>query len=199
MPMRRHIHAALLAVLALCAFAPPAHAAAPACRGADDAPTAANRDEARAATLCLLNAERAKHGLRSLSENSRLTRASERYSRDMVRRRFFDHVDPDGHDLVDRLRAVSYVRRSGGWIAGENIAWGQGSSSTPRQIVRAWMNSQGHRENILNGRFREIGLGIAPGSPGHGAGDEAATYTTDFGTVTGRAASRRRAHRSARR
>ena len=72
------------------------------------------------------------------------------------------------------------------WSAGENIAWGQGDLSTPRSIVAAWMASPGHRANILNGEYTQIGLGLAPGSPVDATWG--ATYTTDFGSVAGSSA-----------
>jgi len=62
---------------------------------------------------------------------------------------------------------------------GENIAWGSGSLATPREIERGWMRSPRHRANILSQRFREIGAGVAAGTPERAGG---ATYTTDFGT-----------------
>jgi hypothetical protein len=101
----------------------------------------------------------------------------------MVAEQFFDHVAPDGSTLVQRLTDVGYISDDVDWSAGENIAWGQGNLSTPRSIVAAWMNSAGHRANILNGEYTQIGLGLAAGSPvdaGWGT-----TYTTDFGSVSG--------------
>ena len=69
---------------------------------------------------------------------------------------------------------------AGGWAYGENLAWGAGSRATPRQIVAAWMASSGHRANILSARWRNIGVGIAPGAPMAGVG-HAASYVTHFG------------------
>jgi uncharacterized protein YkwD len=168
----------LLLVLAALVFAAPSAAAQ--CAGADTVPTAQTLDTARAATLCLLNAERTARGLRPLRENALLTRASDGHSRDMVRRRYFDHTDPAGKDVLDRLRAVGYIGRRARCFAGENIAYGPGEYATPRAIVRLWMGSRDHKANILEPRYREIGLGVAPGAPMDGAGDHAATYTTAF-------------------
>ncbi|HEV3002144.1 MAG TPA: CAP domain-containing protein, partial [Solirubrobacteraceae bacterium] len=69
-----------------------------------------------------------------------------------------------------------------GWSVGENIAWGSGTLSSPAGIVAAWMASPGHKENLLNPTYREIGIGIVPGSPRSPEMAGAATYTTDFGT-----------------
>jgi uncharacterized protein YkwD len=98
----------------------------------------------------------------------------------MVSRRFFDHNSPGGRDLVDRVMAARWTSRNSAWSVGENIAWGTGEYATPRRIVISWMNSPGHRQNIL-GNFREAGAGVAAGAP-QGTRREAGTYTLDFGT-----------------
>jgi uncharacterized protein YkwD len=95
----------------------------------------------------------------------------------MVRRHYFSHVSLSGSTFLQRIKRTGYLRRARSWSAGENIAWGSGGYATPRSIVRAWMNSPPHRENILNGRFREIGLGVARGAPRGGG----ATYVNEFG------------------
>jgi uncharacterized protein YkwD len=142
--------------------------------------TAAARRAARKALLCLLNAERRARGLRALRFNARLRRAASGHSRSMVRRAFFAHVQPGGVGLVQRLRRVHWIPRRGGWSAGENIAFGWGSAGTPLAIHQAWMHSTAHRANILRGRFREVGFGLASGMP-RGSRSRGITYTTDFG------------------
>jgi uncharacterized protein YkwD len=138
-----------------------------------------SRKRARRAILCLLNRERRKRGLPALRHEHSLFVASYGHSRAMVRQRFFAHVEPGGIGLITRLFRVGYVR-GGIWGVGENIAWGMGGFETPRNIVRAWMHSTGHRANILRRSFHEIGIGVYSGSPPI---DErrGATYTTDFG------------------
>jgi uncharacterized protein YkwD len=176
--------AALFASLILASALPALSSASGAvCPGADEQPRAATIARARAATLCLMNAERAERGLRALKQNSRLYRASRRYAARMVQRRFFDHVGPRGDTVVERLRSIGYLPRSVQWTVGENLAWGGQSLGTPREIVRAWMESPGHRRNILARPFREVGIGIALGSPVGGRTDAAATYTAAFGAV----------------
>jgi uncharacterized protein YkwD len=133
---------------------------------------------ARDATLCLLNRVRARHGLRSLRLNPKLSRAARRHSRDMVRHRYFAHDSRNGRSPFDRMRATRYVPRNASWTLGENIGWGSGSLAEPASLVRAWMHSPSHRANILSRRFRDVGIGIVPGAPVGGGG---ATYTTDFG------------------
>ena len=136
--------------------------------------------QARNATLCLLNRVRARHGLPPLRMNHKLSRAARKHSRDMVRRRYFAHDSLDGRSPFQRMRATRYVPRGASWVLGENLGWGSGSLSEPKSLVRAWMHSPGHRRNILDGRFRDIGIGIVRGAPvgGYPGG---ATYTTDFG------------------
>jgi uncharacterized protein YkwD len=177
---------AFLATAAAALAAPAgAHASAQdaACPGADAVPTAATIAQASQATLCLLNNERAAAGLHPVGESPGLTQPSAAYSARMVTERFFAHVSPDGGTLVDRLTAARYIAPDGDWTVGENIAWGQGELGTPRNIAVAWMNSPGHRHNILTGEFTEIGIGIALGTPGDPSWG--ATYTTDFGAVAG--------------
>src|SRR5918911_3348254 len=178
---------ALLAT-AVAALAAPAGAQASAqdaaCPGADNVPTAGTIAQASQATLCLLNNERAAAGLHAVAETPGLTQPSAAYSARMVAEDFFAHVSPDGGTLVDRLTAARYIAPDGDWTVGENIAWGQGDLGTPRNIVVAWMNSPGHRHNILTAEFDEIGIGIALGTPGDPSWG--ATYTTDFGAVAGR-------------
>ena len=186
--MLSHRRAIALLAAAVAALAAPAGAQASAqdaaCPGADDVPTAATIAQASQATLCLLNDERAVAGLHPVAETPGLTQPSAAYSARMVAEDFFAHVSPDGGTLVDRLTAARYIAPDGDWTVGENIAWGQAELSTPRNIVIAWMNSPGHRHNILTGEFTEIGIGIALGTPGDPSWG--ATYTTDFGAVAGR-------------
>lgn len=166
-------------VSAGCLFAAPVAQAAHGsrCPGADTAPTVQNLRQARTATLCLLNAQRGARGLRPLRGNARLAVAAERHSADMAAHHYFAHVAPSGLDPVARLERIGYVSGSGSWTVGENIAWGGGPLASPRAIVKMWMHSPGHRANILQRSFREIGVGVVPSAP-DGPG---ATYTTDFG------------------
>jgi uncharacterized protein YkwD len=182
MPARKLTSLVALAAGAALALGTPTAGAATRCAHADRIPTRATLAQARAATLCLLNRERAGRGLRALRANSKLRSAAAGHSRDMAARDYFAHDTPSGLSVVDRVRRAGYLRNARSWSVGENIAWGGGSYATPRQIVDMWMHSEGHRANILDGGFREIGIGIAPALPvsGHGAG-RGATYTTDFG------------------
>ncbi|MER7959482.1 CAP domain-containing protein [Streptomyces sp. NPDC096030] len=103
--------------------------------------------------ISLVNAERAKAGCGPLSANATLTRAAQGHSDDMAARDYFDHTNPDGDGPGERVTAAGYP-----WSTyGENIAMGQ---STPEQVMNSWMNSPGHRANILNCDFKEIGIGV---------------------------------------
>jgi uncharacterized protein YkwD len=95
-------------------------------------------------------------------------------------RNFFSHESPGGSDLADRVRRTGYLDGARSWALGENIAWGSGSRATPASIVGVWMNSSGHRDNILDRGFEHIGIGVARGAPVPDVSD-GATYTTDFG------------------
>jgi uncharacterized protein YkwD len=164
---RRAACAALAAAAVLPAAAPAAaEARGPVCAGADDVPSAASLDRARTATLCLLNAERTRRGLRRLRDEPALRRSAQAYAADMARRDFFSHTSPDGGDLLDRLRRPRrYLDGARSWRVGENLAWGAEADATPRRIVAAWMASPGHRANVLAAGFRESGLGVALGAP----------------------------------
>ena len=170
--------AALAAALAVLLLPAPAASAATACDAADTpASQVTNRVLVRA-TLCVLNAARARHRLPPLRLNTQLSAAARLHSRAMTRRRFFSHTSRGGASFVDRIRASGYLAGARSWTVGENIAYGASGRSSARAIGRAWMNSPGHRANILSSSFRDIGIGIASGTP---VGADGATYTTDFG------------------
>lgn len=100
--------------------------------------------------VALVNAERAKYGLSALKVDSRVQQAAQVRVKETVQS--FSHTRPNGSSFSTALTeaGVSYIR------SGENIAYGQ---STPQQVVQAWMNSSGHRANILNESFTTIGVG----------------------------------------
>jgi uncharacterized protein YkwD len=176
MPSKNRIRIAAAAAALAVALVAPAHASAH-CAWANMNPNDVTQKQAAHATLCLLNKQRRAHGLKKLRENSDLDLASQRHAADMARRNYFAHGD-----FVGRIRAAHYLSGANrGYTLGENIAWGSWDYATPAGIVNAWMHSPGHRANILNGRFHEIGLGIARGAPVSGQ-SRGGTYVTDFGT-----------------
>ncbi len=100
----------------------------------------------------LTNQERAKKGLQPLKANAELNYVADKYAESMSNGNFFSHTAPDGSKPWDRLKTIGYEART----VGENIAKGQ---RTPQQVLYGWMNSSGHRANILNPNFTEIGAG----------------------------------------
>lgn len=152
------------------------------CNGAELVPGPENVTAVRTATLCLVNQERSERDLVALKAQASLQSVASNYARQMVDQRFFEHTSPDGSTLVDRIERTRYLSGSlRQWTVGENIAWGSGVLATPRQIVEAWMGSPGHRRNILDKRYRELGLGVALGAPRAGVEGPAATYVNNFG------------------
>jgi uncharacterized protein YkwD len=170
-----------LAALAVALTALPAVAEARGCERANATTAHANKRQIVRATLCELNRTRAHHGLHRLRFNKRLSRAARRHARDMARRNYFSHDTLGGGSFLDRIRRTGYLRGAHSWIVGENLAWGSRGYSRPQVIMRMWMNSPGHRANILNGSFREIGIGVAYDAPVRHGGRPAGTYATDFG------------------
>ncbi|MFI1393403.1 sigma-70 family RNA polymerase sigma factor [Streptomyces sp. NPDC020681] len=109
--------------------------------------------------VALVNQERAKQGCAPVSGNDRLDTAARLHSEDMAAKDYFSHTSLDGRSPGDRITAAGYQ-----WSTyGENIARGQ---QTPESVMDSWMNSEGHRANILNCDFKEMGVGIHEGSGG---------------------------------
>lgn len=106
----------------------------------------------------LLNADRAKNGLAPLKLNSQLTKLGENYAKDMIQRNFFAHTDPDGKSPFDRMAKAGISYKS----AGENLA----INTNVTTAETAFMNSSGHRANILNSSYTDVGVGVAYDSKG---------------------------------
>ncbi|MEU8824871.1 CAP domain-containing protein [Streptomyces sp. NPDC048636] len=104
------------------------------------------------AVAVLVNQERDRRGLVSLASDERLRESARSHSEDMARRHFFDHLTPEGLSPADRMVAHGYPLP-----AAENIAAGQ---PHPVVVMADWMNSPGHRVNILHADFRVIGVGV---------------------------------------
>ena len=106
----------------------------------------------------LVNEIRAQYGLNILTENWELSRVARYKSQDMRDRGYFSHTSPTYGSPFDMMKAFGLSYRS----AGENIAYGY---RTPEAVVKAWMNSSGHRENILSAKYTQIGVGyVASGN-----------------------------------
>ncbi|MCF6138448.1 SafA/ExsA family spore coat assembly protein [Pseudalkalibacillus berkeleyi] len=104
----------------------------------------------------LVNDERAKYGLQPLQENWELSRVARYKSKDMIENNYFSHTSPTYGSPFKMIEDFGITYRS----AGENIAAGQ---QTAEEVVNAWMNSEGHRKNILSSNYTEIGVGYAKG------------------------------------
>ncbi|MHB8882448.1 MAG: CAP domain-containing protein [Thermodesulfovibrionales bacterium] len=130
----------------------------------------------------LINKERAKKGLRSLLWDESLHRIARKYSQDMVQRNFFSHDDPDGRTFYERYKAARFecriTVRDTTCLGAENIAQDNLYSSSfykdgkifyhhntedqiAESVVKRWMSSRGHRENILTPYFKRHGIGVA--------------------------------------
>ncbi len=153
------------------------------CANVDLTPTPDNLAEIKAATLCLINQQRAKKGLQPLRDNGRLDAAAEQHSEDMVTNNYFDHTEPSGETFDSRIMTSGYVPSGWDYMLGENIAMGTLQLASPAAIVDAWMASPEHRANIL-ADFRDSGIGVVAQAPTEGAGGQpGATYTEEFGVV----------------
>jgi uncharacterized protein YkwD len=128
-----------------------------------------NYKEAR--TLILHNRERSNRGLRTLCVHPKLTKAARAHSADMIKNDYLGH-----NSTGSRLRLYGYDWR----IFAENIGGGAGEYASPANMFSRWMNSSTHRANILDGRYREIGIGTATGNYKGRTGYT--MYTVDFGT-----------------
>ncbi|MFI1015642.1 CAP domain-containing protein [Streptomyces sp. NPDC020965] len=107
---------------------------------------------AEAEVLALVNQERAKVGCAPVRFDASLARLAGAFSSDMAQRGFFSHTDPDGDTPWDRAEQAGVAN-----MGGENIARGQADAGA---VMNSWMNSQGHRENILNCDYKTLGVGV---------------------------------------
>lgn len=117
----------------------------------------------------MVNEERRKAGLSKLEVAPLLGVAARAHSTDMATRNYYSHHSPEGTTVADRVTLTGY----GFAVVGENIAWGQENA---RQVMNAWMRSRGHKANILNPQYTEIGVGVE--ETRHGA----IVWTQNFGT-----------------
>jgi len=146
--------------------------AAQACQGQDNGKASADAQER--VMLCLVNHARSARGLSPLTASKALTKAADHKSRDIIRCNEFSH-EACGREFTFWMTHFGYR----GCSAGENIAWGSGGLGTPASIFKAWMHSQGHRENIL-GPYEDTGIGLQSGKLEGYAG--AHVWTQEFGS-----------------
>jgi len=155
------------------------------CQNTEAIPDVGNLEPAQAATLCLVNQERARNGELPLAPNAQLAQAARRHSEDMVSGDYFAHVSPNGETPLQRVEASGYIPNAGaGYTLGENIAWGTLYLATPRSIVQAWIASPEHLANILDADYRDSAIAIVPAPPPSlASGQAGATYTQEFGVI----------------
>ena len=107
--------------------------------------------------VSLTNAQREQHKVPAVKENPKLTKAAEARVKDMFDKDYWDHFAPDGKEPWDAIKAQTYEYS----YAGENLAKGFTDANS---TVQAWMNSQTHKENLLNSNYEEIGIAVASGN-----------------------------------
>ena len=181
LPARRRLRqlaaALVLAAAGLCLIGAPQARAS--CAGEWNSPSQLSTFGARSSLFCLINEERRANGLAALAPNRSLGLAAEHHSRVMNRRNFFGH-EPDGSP-ASRAKRAGYMSGASWWMVGEALAWGRGNRGTPQAAVAAMMASPVHRAVILSGDFRDLGVGVAMGTPLQTGGANAAIYTLEFG------------------
>lgn len=171
--------ALILAVLAILAPASASAAKTP-CGSPAAVPRAQSLHQMRSSVLCLLNRIRVHYKLHPLSYNQELRTSASAHSVSMVVHGYFAHEGPGG-SMDNRILRAGYLASGGRFVIGEDIGGGGGRLGSPLAVVRDWMHSPVHRENILDPHFRDVGVGVARGFPYGIGGARAATYTVDFG------------------
>jgi uncharacterized protein YkwD len=145
---------------------------APTTRCANQTSATASLNVQAQAMYCLINYARERSGRTSLTPTA-LMESAARKARDILACQQFSHT-ACGKDFAFHIRAVGY----GGscWGAGENLAFGTGSFGAPRQIMSGWLNSSGHRQNMLASYFRHYGIGVLRGTLGGSGGQVWVTH-----------------------
>lgn len=134
-----------------------------------------NADERK--TFALHNQVRKNRDLRLFCVDPKLQRVARAHSQDMIKRDYFSHTTKGtNRGGCARIKNSGYRFR----YCAENIAWGQREKGEPDNIMRNWMNSSGHRRNILDERYREVGIGTETGT--FKGKRNVTMYTVDFGT-----------------
>ncbi len=139
--------------------------------------------------FCLANNERVFRGIPALTSSSLLGGTARAHAQDAFTRKWWvpgadPHTNPDGKTPADRIRGAGYCP-SGTWRVAENVYWGWGTPlQTPRSAVTWWMNSPGHKANILDPNLRELGVGVVLGAPQPGTFPDAAVFVQNFGSCT---------------
>ena len=136
----------------------------------------------RTALLGQINSFRSAHGLVRLKASDPLTGVADRHSSQMAKLGFFSHDSANGQPFTQRLKQAYSPRGYRSWSVGENLVWG-GPDIPASRAFKLWLSSPPHRANLLNARWREIGLGAvhSTSAPGVYGGGAATIVTADFG------------------
>ena len=159
-----------------------AHSGPFGCRDANLRPTVRNLGAVDAATLCLVNTERALRGLSALRANRELGHVAAGQAGSMLHKDYYADVGPSGQTPMTLVAVTRYSAHAADVEVGQNIAWGTGSDATPAHIVQEWMASPPHREIMLSSEYRDAGVAAISAVPdvldtsGHGA-----MYVIEFG------------------
>jgi uncharacterized protein YkwD len=151
------------------------------CAYANLRPTPTNTAVVDSATLCLIDRLRAAYRLQPLRSNHELQAVAGSQASGMVSHDYFGDDSPSGQTSGTLIAAIPYGAHATSLATAQNLGWGTLSAATPAGMVTAWMHSPPHREVILTGEFRDVGVGVSPAVPpvlGHG--ERGATYAVEF-------------------
>jgi uncharacterized protein YkwD len=168
--------AVTLAVAVALVFAAPAAAL---CPDQTTMPFGLTPQTAKQALLCAINEQRAAAGLPPFTEEPHLEQAARGHSLAMRKQRFFGHGDVSG-----RIRRSGYGKGAQHYHFGEALHWGQSYLGSPLTALQAFLKSKVHRADVFSASFRDVGIGVAIGSPVTGRARNSAIYTVDFGFRT---------------
>lgn len=134
--------------------------------------------KAKQAMLCLHNYARRSVGVKTLRYSKQLNNSGHLKTKDLIRCKEFSHT-ACGRDFGYWIKRT-YLKGATGYTYGENLAWASGRGQTPRYIMTLWLNSDGHRKNILSKAFEDVGFGVIRRASYLGAGN-AYIWTTHLG------------------
>lgn len=128
---------------------------------------------------CLINYARKKAGKSRLRADAKLKRSARSKLNDLFKCQVFEHAPCKGKGVFSGLKQSGYTKGCKSWEAGENLAWGTGAKSSPREIMRAWLHSTPHRRNIMRGGWQEQAVSLRIGK--FVGQDSAAVWVSHFG------------------
>jgi uncharacterized protein YkwD len=151
------------------------------CRDSKLRPTRANMSRVAASTLCLIERERKAYHLGLLRPNRSLQRIAASQAKEMVIGDYFGDNSLAGGTPWQRITTSPYASGARRLAAAQNIGWGTAKLATPAAMVNGWMLSPPHREIMLTGSYRDVGVGVVPAAPASLTGGlPGATYTVEF-------------------